>query len=85
MPDTPHPALRELADAGSLCTNCGGVHVAAIDSAIAVITTAEKTRLPLPWCDCVECPECSAFRNFLTALITTSSAGSPTANQEDSK
>jgi hypothetical protein len=62
MSDQVERSLRELAEAGGLCEHCGGLHVPDVDTAIP------STKTDLPWCDCVECQPCAAFRETLLKL-----------------
>lgn len=72
MPEIPQIALKELADAGSLCSDCGGLHVASPDTAIIAASIAESTGTKIPWCDCAECPVCKTFRDAISKIMAAS-------------
>lgn len=55
--------LRDLAAAGGVCAQCGGVHVTNADTAILTIAGG------LPWCDC-DCPTCRDYQTRLAALVS---------------
>ena len=51
--------IREAAEAGAVCSECGGLHVlASIDSAIRVLAETEGHENAAPWCECESCAFC---------------------------
>jgi hypothetical protein len=71
MPEIPLTALKELADSGAICEGCGGLHVAAIETAIIASTIATTTGAPIPRCGCRRCPVCRSFREAVERLALT--------------
>lgn len=69
MPETVNDAVKELADVGSLCSDCGGLHVGSMDTAIMASNIAESTGARIPWCDCPECPTCKPLRESLLRVM----------------
>lgn len=84
MPEIPHAAVKELADAGALCDKCGALHVSGIEIGIITRSVAKKTGAPIPWCDCVECPVCKDFRTRLEAIKAASAFARGPHSPEDS-
>lgn len=54
--------IKELARAGGLCCECGGLHVERIEHAIL------GTIADLPLCECPDCLVCARVRNAIEAL-----------------
>lgn len=71
MAENTSPALTELAESGSLCPECGGLHVTGPDIAIRALALAESTNTPLPWCSC-ECATCRPFRTAVERIAASS-------------
>ena len=67
-PVRPHD-LDELAASGALCTECGGVCVPDVETAITLHHAARHARVEIPRCTCVgRCPVCKPFHTALAAL-----------------
>ncbi len=62
-------ALHRLAAAGALCAVCGGLCVPNIATAIIILQTQKLTGTSVPWCACVDCPSCGAFKGALRAVV----------------
>ena len=61
--------IREAAEAGALCSECGGLHVAAsIESAIRVLAETEDHENAAPWCQCRDCPYCGDLVRAVHAM-----------------
>lgn len=69
MQEIPQIALKELADLGSLCTECGGLHVGSIGTAIVALSVGHNDGPSVPWCEC-ECSICTPFRKAVERLTT---------------
>jgi hypothetical protein len=80
MTDT---ALQELADAGALCGDCGGLHVGKVETAITALHAADETGTKLPWCSCPDCPLCRDFREGLRQFMADNSLLDTTPHCED--
>jgi len=83
-PKTRQTALQELANSGALCSDCGGLHVGKVDTAIISSSIAQATQTPIPWCSCAECLACKNFREALGRIIEEQSRLDPTPHCEDS-
>lgn len=83
MPEIPQTALKELADSGSLCPDCGGLHVASTDTAIIASSIAKGTGTKIPWCDCPECPVCKKFREAVVRIMEEGARLDTTPHSED--
>lgn len=81
--EIPQTALKELADSGSLCPDCGGLHVASTDTAIISASIAKSTGTKIPWCDCAECPVCKKFREAVGRIMANSARLDTTPYSED--
>lgn len=61
--------LDELAASGALCTECGGVCVPDVETAITLHHAARHAGVEIPRCTCVDrCPVCKPFHTAITAL-----------------
>lgn len=69
MNEIPHLAMKELAESGSLCETCGGLHVTNMDTALLSLSIGERNGAKLPWCSCEECPSCSRFRHAVEDVL----------------
>lgn len=74
MPEIPHAAVKELADSGALCDQCGSLHVSGIETGIIANKVAAKTGAPIPWCDCADCPVCKDFRARIAEIMAASAS-----------
>jgi hypothetical protein len=83
MHEIPDAALKELANAGSLCAECGGLHVGSIDTALRSLSVAEDTKIPMPWCSCTSCRPCQKFRETVAQVMVSSSYLDTTPHSED--
>jgi len=70
MHEIPETAAKELA--GSLCSDCGGIHVGSADVAILASSIAATTDTEIPFCDCPECPICKKFRQAVVRIMENS-------------
>jgi hypothetical protein len=84
MPETVNEALKELADVGGLCCECGGLCVRTMDTAIIASNIAENSGARIPWCNCPDCPTCKPLRETLLRVMKANTPLDTTPHCEDS-
>ena len=66
----PAEAIAELAESGSICPDCGGLHISRIEVAIIALNAARESGVSIPNCRCADCKTCGPFRTAVREVMS---------------